>query len=393
MKAHLLLWMCVFGMQGIFAQSFVAGQRYAGPHGYVEYQAGNLPILISVPHGGYLQPAVIPNRNCTGCSYSRDSYTQELSRLLSELLEQRTGCVPHMVINLLHRRKFDANRDIGEAADGDLTVEASWYAYHQFLDSAKARMVQEFGRGLFIDMHGHAHTIQRVELGYTLSKSELQLPDSILNQEVYVEESSIKHLVSHNLRRLTHAELLRGPQSLGSMLTQQGIPTVPSEDDPFPLTGEPYFSGGYNTQRHGSRGGGQIDGIQIECHQSIRFDSVARGVFADSLSMSLIRYIQWHYESGFPQNACRAVVQLEAETNPISIQVYPNPVTTHLWLKGLKTGYHIQLFDVLGHMVWESIWEGEGIAVEKLPRGMYYLKFGQKGAQNGGIWMMKENAK
>ncbi|MEO1415926.1 MAG: T9SS type A sorting domain-containing protein [Bacteroidota bacterium] len=393
MKAHLLLWICVFGVQFLSAQSFVAGQRYAGPHGYVEYQAGNLPILISVPHGGYLQPAVIPNRNCTGCSYSRDSYTQELSRLLSELLEQRTGCVPHMVINLLHRRKFDANRDIGDAADGDSTVEDSWYAYHQFLDSAKARMVQEFGRGLFLDMHGHAHTIQRVELGYTLSRSELQLPDSILNQEFYVEESSIKHLVSDNLRRLTHAELLRGPQSLGSMLTQQGVPAVPSEDDPFPLTAEPYFSGGYNTQRHGSRGGGQIDGIQIECHQGIRFDSVARGAFADSLSLSLIRYIQWHYESGFPQNACGAMVQIEAEASPVSIRVYPNPTTTQLWLKGVKMGCHIRIFDVIGQIVQEDIWEGEGIAVEKLPRGMYYLSFGQQGAFRRGIWMMKENAR
>lgn len=31
--------------------------RYESRGGYVEYIVGNIPIVISVPHGGYLRPA------------------------------------------------------------------------------------------------------------------------------------------------------------------------------------------------------------------------------------------------------------------------------------------------------------------------------------------------
>ena len=38
------------------SQSYQAGQSYLDEQGFVEYLAGNLPIILSVPHGGYLEP-------------------------------------------------------------------------------------------------------------------------------------------------------------------------------------------------------------------------------------------------------------------------------------------------------------------------------------------------
>ena len=115
-----------------------------------------------------------------------------------------------MIFNLLHRKKFDANRNIDDAADGNPTVEMAWYAYHDFLDSAKTRIIQEYDRGIFYDLHGHGHSIQRIELGYALSKSQLQFLDSVLNTNVYIEQSTIQTLVGDNIQNFTHAELLRG---------------------------------------------------------------------------------------------------------------------------------------------------------------------------------------
>ena len=41
-------------------QNFIPGQSYFGQNNYVEYIAGNLPIIIGVPHGGTLTPANLP---------------------------------------------------------------------------------------------------------------------------------------------------------------------------------------------------------------------------------------------------------------------------------------------------------------------------------------------
>ena len=64
---------------------------------------------------------------------------------------------------------------------------------------------------------------------------------------------------------ISFAKLIRGPASLGGLLQQRGTRSVPSTADPDP-DGGAYFSGGYNTKRHGSRDGGTISGIQMEHH-------------------------------------------------------------------------------------------------------------------------------
>lgn len=295
----------------IFSQTYTPGVSSFDETGYVEYIPGNLPVIISAAHGGYLTPSEIPDRDCFGCSYLRDSYTQELARTIIDDFFETTGCYPHVVINLLHRRKFDANRDIGEAADGNPTVEQAWQAYHDFLDDAKAQIIEEDGRGLFLDLHGHAHDIQRVELGYLLTKSELQLTDETLNSNNYIEESSLRTLVGDNLQSLGHAELIRGTHSLGTLLENKGVRAVPSAPDPFPNDNESYFSGGYNTNRHGSKNGGNIDGIQIECHQDIRFDDDLRAMFADSLTKSIHQYIDFHYQENYIGNYCQEVLAVQ----------------------------------------------------------------------------------
>ena len=71
---------------------------------------------------------------------------------------------------------------------------------------------------------------------------------------------------------LTHSDLLKGTQSFGTLLENKNFPSVPSLNDPYPNVGEPYFVGGYNTQRHGSQGNdGTIDAIQIELAQEVSF--------------------------------------------------------------------------------------------------------------------------
>lgn len=72
-------------------------------------------------------------------------------------------------------KKLDANRSIITAADSNATAEAAWYAYHNFIDSAKAKTLSQIGRGLFFDLNGHGHTIQRLELGDSNEANPLKI--------------------------------------------------------------------------------------------------------------------------------------------------------------------------------------------------------------------------
>lgn len=377
-RFHLLLFFCL-GSQFLFSQSFTPGVSVFDTTGYVEYIPGNLPVILSAPHGGYQDPATIPDRDCEGCVKLRDSYTQELAREMAQAFFERTGCYPHVVINLLHRKKFDANRAIVEAADGNTTVEQAWYTYHEFLDSAKAQIVEDYGRGLFLDLHGHAHPIQRIELGYLLSRSELQLANTALNTTSYIEQSSIQTLVQDNLASLTHAQLLRGDYSLGELLASKGLPTVPSAADPYPIGTDPYFSGGYNTVRHGSLSGGNIDGIQIECNQDIRFDAVLRGRLADSLTQSINEYINLHYNDQYLENYCNLITHTSESDLEHKLVLFPNPTDGQFHLKSSLDEVEVYIFNLLGQRVGTYRWLGAPINIHHLKPGYYWIKLRHDG--------------
>ena len=279
----------------------VPGDSYFGDNSYVEYIAGDLPIILSAPHGGLLKPADIPDR--TYGTTGRDMNTQELARSIQSAIHNRTGGYPHIIINRLHRVKLDANREIVEAAQGDAKAEQAWHDFNDFIETAKQKVIDDYGSGFYIDLHGHGHEIQRLELGYLLSRSDLALTDTALNAQTYIDKSSYRTLVAES--GLTLSELIRGPGSLGTMLETLGYPTVPSSNQPNPGD-DPYFTGGYNTKTHGSRDGGLISGMQIECNYTgVRNTSSNRTVFSQALAEVLEIFIENLYgfdlQAGPPQ--------------------------------------------------------------------------------------------
>lgn len=340
-------------LSSLFAQAFVPGQSYFGANNYVEYIAGNMPIVLSAPHGGLLTPAAIPDRDCSGCTTVNDFNTQELGRAVANALHARTGCWPHLVINRLHRRKLDANRDLPEAADGNAIAGQAWMDFHDFLGAAKNQAAWQFGKGFYVDLHGHAHTIQRLELGYLLYSDELQLADSILNKPTYIGYSSIRNLVYANPQALSHAALLRGELSLGSMLAAHGYPATPSMPDPYPEDTEDYFSGGYNTARYSSYTGGAIDGVQIECNRTgVRDNQAEVERFADSLAVVLLEYLQVHYFGTLTETLC-ANVGSTGPNNPWQMEIAPNPYCRSFYVAHADSSadWEAEVFDFNGNLM------------------------------------------
>ena len=279
----------------------IPGQSYFDDTEYIEYIAGNYPLIISIPHGGYEVPNEIADRNCDGCVYSRDSYTQEIGRSIAQYFHDQTGYYPHLIINLLDRSKLDTNRSLEDGgADGDPIGEEAWTNYQNFIEDAKTKITQDFGRGLLIDLHGHGHTIKRIELGYILTHSDLNTTDEELNEQVHINRNSTKNLVNDNVMNLTHSELVRGPLSFGGLIHDKGYPAVPSPAIPYPDFADPYFNGGYNVYEHGAHFNNAIDAFQIECDQNIRIygGESARDEFAELCAVAINEYLSLHYGIG-----------------------------------------------------------------------------------------------
>ena len=250
-----------------FPQPFLPGQSYFGTNNYIEYRAGNLPIIISAPHGGYLVPASIPDRSCPNCVVIADAFTQETVMQLDTVIRQYLGGYPHIIINKLARKKLDANREIVEAALGNPAAELAWAEYHAYIQTAKDSLIAQYGTALYIDLHGHGHTIQRLEIGYLLNKTTLQMSDAALDAGNFQNQTGIRHLLNVLNPGASFAAVMRGPLSLGGMYANYNFSAVPSPAIPAPANSEPYFIGGYDIRRHGSRDSSSLNAIQIELNR------------------------------------------------------------------------------------------------------------------------------
>jgi len=268
------------------AQQPVVGIPIYGNGQYIEWIPGDLPIVVSAPHGGTIRPTEIPDRT-VGIT-TRDENTEELARDIVDAFIARYGHRPHLIICRLSRRKLDANRGIDEAAAGNPGAERAWREFHGFIEASVAEVRRSPGLGFYVDLHGHGHAIQRLELGYLLDESVLALND----MQLTVATAGASSLWPLSVFSGTpFPALLRGSSSLGAYLEAAGYPSVPSPTNPSPGTA-PYFEGGYNTMRHGTSRDNRFAGVQIESHfDGVRDSPSSRTAFATALVAALELFV------------------------------------------------------------------------------------------------------
>ena len=256
-----------------------------GTRQFIEYRPGDLPLVIAAPHGGREKPADLPDRR-EGV-LSMDTATDELALAVAEAIAARRGARPHVVVCRLHRIKFDANRDLPEAAQGHPAAEQAWHDHHGFIDQACRDAVGRHGWAFLIDLHGHSHPVAQVELGWLHPASDLARPTEAINHPDFARQGSAE-LLTRLLNR-PYSEFLHGPASLGALLEQQGFPATPSPRLPVPFP--PYFRGGYTLARHCDAGRG-IAGVQIEANRPRLRDTAAnRRRFAEALAAALTTFL------------------------------------------------------------------------------------------------------
>lgn len=246
----------------------------------IEIQKGDLPIIISAPHGGHLNIEGSTDRTGEGKAkfvVVRDTYTDILARAMADAIFSRTGKKPHLVIAHFARRHADANRPAKDAYENP-SAGRVYDAYHAALKAATEDVQARFGRGIVIDIHGQAAERTTIFRGTQ-------------------NRATVKHLLK------TDGEAgFSGKNSVLGQLVERGYVIKPAPSDEGPEDGR--YNGGYITQTYGSKNGGSIDGIQLEFGAIPRSPDQYRKTAAD-LADSVLVYAESYL--GLKNKAVKAV--------------------------------------------------------------------------------------
>jgi N-formylglutamate amidohydrolase len=209
----------------------------------VAIQAGELPIILSAPHGGTREIAGVPPREGTGLPTGgsgfvtgRDVGTAELAQEVAAAVERRFGKKPYFVIAHSHRKYLDPNRPPHIAYE-DPDAKPAYDRYHGTVAGYCRDVQQKFRTGLLLDIHGQSSAKDTVFRG---TKNGLTVS---LLRERYGD-------AAHD-----------GPESLFALLKSRGWKVHP---DPFDGREQSGFTGGYIVQTYGSHQGYGIDAMQLE---------------------------------------------------------------------------------------------------------------------------------
>ncbi len=272
---------------------------------FVFTQAGELPIIISAPHGGTGEIPGVEKRKGEGLPTDgarfvtgRDTGTQELAYDVAAAIRARFGKSAYMVVSKAHRRFLDPNRS-RDLAYEDPDAKPVYDHYHDSLADFCRQVTNRFQSGLLIDLHGQASKSGTVFRGTQ-------------------NGSTVKHL------RDTFGELSHtGDKSLFAWLQQRGWVV-----DPVPMTDKEQagFTGGYIVQTYGSSKGSVVDAIQLEFGLEYRNEN-RRVETARVLANAVADYAEAYLKIQVPKEAAtqttaQTTAQKSAQKPTVRIAVF-----------------------------------------------------------------------
>jgi N-formylglutamate amidohydrolase len=132
---------------------------------YFDVRKGDLPVLLTAPHGGKERPVGIQKRTSSG-GFDPDADTDRLTLELSKEIENISGKSPYLVVARLHRDLIDLNRpresmympEYGTSENAYDDPEAG--KYYTFYHASIMRLIDEMAKkyphgSVLIDIHGH----------------------------------------------------------------------------------------------------------------------------------------------------------------------------------------------------------------------------------------------
>jgi N-formylglutamate amidohydrolase len=246
---------------------------------------GNLPIILTAPHGG--QQSVPGAFVRTRGTMVTDTNTMELAEGLAKRLRTALGAEPYLVAARFSRKYIDANRAEAEAIES-ADLKPVYWAYHNRISAYIQEIRQKFpGGALLLDIHGQGEDRSTVHRGTRNGATVAKL------------------LQKHS------AAALVGPNSIFGFLQLKGFKVFPPNS---PLNDPPEdrrFNGGHTVFTYGGKNPDSIDAIQLEVGTYLRTDSA----FIDSLADGIVLFYR-NYLGSAPQAGQAATL---GQINPSSL--------------------------------------------------------------------------
>jgi len=299
---------------------------------FVRTQEGELPIILSAPHGGQLKVPDVDVRRGEGIAKGpsgfvagRDGGTEELAEQVAAAIASRYGKRPYTVFARSHRKYLDPNRPAHIAYE-DADAKPVYDLYHGKLDDYCRAVQQKFRRGLLLDIHGQGSRKDTLFRGTHDGKTVTLLRTRFGEAAQTGEESFFGELKSRGWK--VHPEPLDGNEQNG-------------------------FRGGYIVQTYGSHQGYGIDAMQLEFGQDFR-DKQNRQAVADVLADAIVDFAENYLDIPRPTKP----TQSTADTDKLVVAVYKGAGTS----KSRETLVHVLTgqpnFEVR-HVAAQDIQEGK----------------------------------
>lgn len=251
---------------------YQTNQIYYSKDYLVEFHVGNMPLIITVPHGGYKFISTYPIRNQEDFIFSietnTDNNTLQLALELKQKIFQSTGKYPYIIISNIPRSQVEFNRHIHQKnnsksyATNETPLADTWFDFYHFINLSIYLIEKTFTNHIILDLHGHGRdnndyqmmtpsglqTIKGdfIHLGYLLSSNNLI---QIFNKKITDIKFSTYNLYSKS--KLSLYEYFYNNNSFGSFLHQHGLKTFPSNQFNYidtSISGQTYFTGGAITK-------------------------------------------------------------------------------------------------------------------------------------------------
>ncbi|MBY9004161.1 MAG: N-formylglutamate amidohydrolase [Candidatus Lokiarchaeota archaeon] len=221
---------------------------------YVEYNQGNLPLIISVPHGGTSKIEEIPERKSgiRGIDKNTIEIAVDLIEHIKKIynLQKNGSKIPSFVFSLVSRSKIDLNREKSKAfVRSSKLAEEIYQFFHSKLEEYVYHNLVKFDRSLLIDIHGFESN---------------KRPSGYRDVELILGTNNLKTLFSEPGPKKEHGKNVRG--KIIKQFNQIGIQIAPGHH----LRREYVLTGGYITKKYGATNIKNSQSIQIEFSDKIR---------------------------------------------------------------------------------------------------------------------------
>jgi len=237
---------------------------------YIEFNQGNLPLIISVPHGGTLTVESIPKRSDGVLGI--DKGTIEFARDLINKIETLKSKTSSYIISKVHRSKIDLNRsENGAFNQNSLLAREIYTFYHNKIRDLILNNLRIYNYSLLIDIHGFEANNR---------------PLGFRDVDIILGTNNLESFFPHPIPRKDWDKNLRG--DIVKKFIKLNIPIAPGH----PRRKEYVLTGGYITEQYGASQINNSQSIQIEFSDRIRvIDENLRTIVLENLAKILLENI------------------------------------------------------------------------------------------------------